>query len=122
MADALNAFFGAWSETSDADRHAAIQGAMAPEFLYADPRQQEPIEDLDALDAYVAQFAANAPGWTASVVSQDNVGAFTRALVRFGGKGPDGTEMEQMGQYFIRADASGRLSQLIGFVGTGAPE
>ena len=44
-----------------------------------------------------------------------------RAIVAFGGKGPDGQDMVQHGTYFATMDA-GRIKLLVGFVGLGAPE
>ena len=44
-----------------------------------------------------------------------------RATVAFGGMGPDGKEMIQLGQYFVETE-SGLISRMVGFVGTGVPD
>ena len=113
----LETFFGAWGETDAGPRAAAIADAMAPQFTYSDPRSGARITDLDALTDYVSQFSANAPGWTASVAASDAANGFTRALVAFGGMGPDGSEMIQHGTYFAELDGDGRIVTLAGFVG-----
>ena len=66
-------------------------------------------------------FSANAPGWAAKVVGTDTTGGMTRATVAFGGKGPDGKDMTQLGQYFVETDGD-RISRMVGFVGTGTQE
>ena len=95
---------------------------MASEFSYADPRAPEPITDLDGLVGYVGMFSANAPGWQAAVIKTDTTGAHARVAVRFGGPGPDGTEVVQHGQYFVRLSDAGLIELIIGFVGFGEPE
>ena len=118
MSDALKTFFDAWA-TGDGT---AIRSAIAPAFTYADPRSREGITEIDALIAYVAAFSANAPGWTATVVKSDTILDTTRATIRFGGTGPDGSAMVQLGQYVVQFNDAGQLTRLIGFVGTGDPE
>ena len=113
----LSQFFDAWSQTDAAARHAAIDGAMADRFAYSDPRSGGRLTALDALADYVGQFSANAPGWTAQVEASDTQNGFVRALIRFGGKGPDGSDMAQHGTYFADLDADGKITSLAGFVG-----
>ncbi len=122
MSDSLATFFGAWSTTDPAARQSAIESAMAPAFNYSDPRSNGRLTDTAALADYVGAFSANAPGWTATVAHADTRDGYVRALVAFGGKGPDGSEMIQHGQYFAELDSDGRIMMLAGFVGTGAPE
>ena len=121
MTDAIAAFFDAWGETEAAPRRAAIATAMAEGFTYIDPRAPDAITDLDGLSDYVGMFSANAPGWTAKVVKDDEKLGYVRATVAFGGMGPDGKEMVQHGQYFAQM-TEGKIATLVGFVGTGAPE
>ena len=64
-------------------------------------------------------FSANAPGWSAKVLSSTTTAGVTRATVAFGGKGPDGNEMVQLGQYFVETEGE-LISRMVGFVGTGA--
>lgn len=120
MSDQIDAFFGAWQIESRQERLKIIVDNVAPSFVYVDPRTPEPITSIDALCEYVGMFSANAPGWSAKVVISDTIAGLTRVTVAFGGKGPDGTEQLQLGQYFVESDGH-LISRMIGFVGTGAP-
>lgn len=122
MEKSLNAFFDAWSETDADKRHALIASAMSDTSVYSDPRSGARLSGLTAISDYVGMFSANAPGWTAKVVSFDDVNGLGRAIVAFGGQGPDGSNMVQHGTYFAQADNAGTLTLLAGFVGTGATE
>lgn len=122
MTDSIDTFFSAWSMAEDGLRAETIARAVAPGVTYADPRTEEPITGADALNAYVGAFSANAPGWRADVVRSDTIAGTARATVAFGGKGPDGAEMVQLGQYFVEFDDAGLITRMTGFVGTGAPE
>jgi len=117
---AIDTFFDAWGESDATTRAKMISEAVEEDVIYADPRSPDPMHGIDALSAYVGMFSANAPGWTARVVSSDTTATVTRATVAFGGKGPDGSDMVQHGQYFI--EGGDKLARIIGFVGTGAPE
>ncbi len=120
MSDALTTFFNAWSEQDARKRADMVSSATAPDATYSDPRSGERLSGHDAISDYVGMFSANAPGWTAKVVSTDEVNGYARTVVAFGGMGPDGTEMTQHGTYFSEADDTGKLSMIAGFVGTGA--
>lgn len=122
MSDALNTFFDAWG-TADADTRASkVADATTPDITYSDPRSGRRLEGQSAVADYVGMFSANAPGWTATVVSSDDVNGYARTIVAFGGLGPDGTRMTQHGTYFSESDAAGKLMMIAGFVGTGAVE
>jgi len=121
MATSVETFFSAWGTADSAERKALIESAVAVDISYADPRAPEPIAGVEALDEYVGMFSANAPGWTAVVVKTDTVNGMDRATVAFGGKGPDGSDKVQLGQYFVEF-AGEKIARLVGFVGTGAPE
>ncbi|MEL6958132.1 MAG: nuclear transport factor 2 family protein [Pseudomonadota bacterium] len=122
MSDALNTFFDAWGE-ADADKRASmIADSVAEGGLYSDPRSGARLDTHGAIAEYVGMFSANAPGWTAKVVKSDNVNGYVRAIVAFGGKGPDGNEMVQHGTYFADAGADGKLTLIAGFVGLGSIE
>lgn len=121
MTDAIDTFFNAWGMNSDADRAAAIASVYAAGGTYADPRSPEILTGADTIAGYVNMFSANAPGWTAKVVKSDEIAGVIRATVAFGGKGPDGSEIVQHGQYFADL-AAGKITRMVGFVGTGAPE
>ena len=114
MSDALDTFFGAWSETDAEARRALIDSAMAPQFSYIDPRTEGPITDLDRLDGYVAQFAASAPGWTATVDEVERTGADKVARVAFAGPDGQGGTMTQHGRYDVRINEEGRIAQISG--------
>ena len=118
MSDPISTFFEAW-QIADADaRLKKIASAVTADIKYDDPRTAETIIGIEALSDYVGMFNANAPGWSAKVVKSDTNGSVTRSTVAFGGKGPDGVEQVQLGQYF--AEEKGDLvSRLVGFVGTG---
>ena len=121
MPNAIEAFFSAWSMTDADERAAMIESAMKGSATYADPRSEGILEGVDAISNYVAAFSANAPGWTANVVKEDTTAAMVRATVAFGGMGPDGTQMEQLGQYFVVMEGD-KITSMTGFVGTGAPD
>jgi len=120
MAGVIERFFEAWSMTDEAERRDTISEVFESSGQYADPRSPDVLVGHDAIADYVAMFSANAPGWTARVVKSDRTAGLTRATVAFGGKGPDGSEMIQHGQYFAETNDE-RIERLIGFVGTGAP-
>ena len=117
MSDRVEAFFAAWSMPDPAARRAAIAGAMAASFSYADPRTPEPVTDVDALTDYVGMFIQAAPGATVEISKTDTLHGATRATITF--RMADG--MAQTGQYFIEHDALGQITRMVGFVGTGAP-
>jgi hypothetical protein len=73
---------------------------------------------MAALNNYVGMFSANAPGWSAKVIKTDMVAGVTRVTVAFGGKGSDGSEQVQLGQYFVEKNGD-LVSRMVGFVGTG---
>ena len=120
MTDHIDTFFGAWQIESQEERLEQISRSVASNIEYVDPRTPEPITGIEALSDYVGMFSANAPGWTAKVVVSDTIGGTTRATVAFSGKGPDGTEQTQLGQYFVEGDGE-LITRMIGFVGIGAP-
>lgn len=118
MTDAVSAFFDAWQlEAADA-RLAKITTAVTSTIQYDDPRTPSSINGVDALVEYVGMFSANAPGWSAKVVGTDTTAGVIRATVAFGGQGPDGKEMIQLGQYFVEMDGD-LIARMVGFVGTG---
>ena len=120
MSDAVTAFFDTWGLSDDDARAKAIAAVYSEDGTYADPRAQEPMVGPEAVAAYVNMFSANAPGWTAKVVTSDEIAGAVRATIAFGGLGPDGNEMVQLGQYFAET-SDGRITRMIGFVGTGEP-
>lgn len=119
MSDPISTFFDAWA-LSDADaRIDMIKSAVTSSVQYDDPRTPDTIKGIDALSEYVGMFSANAPGWSASVLKTDSTAGMSRSTVAFGGKGPDGNDMVQHGQYFVEMDGD-LISRMVGFVGTGA--
>lgn len=120
MSEKIHTFFGAWQLESREERLERITSAVAPGIVYVDPRTPEPITSISALSEYVGMFSANAPGWSAKVLVSDTIAGVTRATVAFSGKGSDGTEQTQLGQYFVEFDG-GLISKMVGFVGIGAP-
>lgn len=121
MSDAISTFFDAWSETDATARMDLISKACAPDATYSDPRSGGRLSGLDAVSDYVGMFSANAPGWIAKVVGDDDVNGYHRGIVAFGGTGPDGAEMVQHGTYFSDV-ADGKITAMAGFVGLGSVE
>lgn len=122
MTEPIDTFFSAWGMSDDTARRATIGEVFASEGRYADPRSDGVLVGAEAIAEYVSNFSANAPGWGARVVASSTTAGMVRATIAFGGKGPDGTDMVQHGQYFVRLDASCRIEEMTGFAGTGAPE
>lgn len=120
MTDQIDTFFGAWQLESREERLEIITNTVAPSIVYVDPRTPDAITSISALSEYVGMFSANAPGWSAKVVVSDTIAGMTRVTVAFSGKGSDGTEQTQLGQYFVESDG-GLISRMVGFVGIGAP-
>ena len=121
MSEALNTFFEAWNVTDAAEQSTKIAASCSPDVTYSDPRSGARLDGQTAVSDYVGMFSANAPGWTAHVVSSDDINGYARSIVAFGGMGPDGSEMVQHGTYFSDS-ADGKLTMMPGFVGTGAVE
>jgi len=121
MSDPIATFFDAWQLDSDDARLEKITSAVTANVQYSDPRTEKTLEGIDALSEYVGMFSAHAPGWTAKVVGSDQTAGMTRATVAFGGMGPDGKEMVQLGQYFVETEGD-LVSRMVGFVGTGTQE
>jgi len=118
MTDPISTFFDAWQQQAADERLERINKSVTDNVRYDDPRTSETVNGKDALNDYVGMFSANAPGWSAKVVGTDSTAGMTRATVAFGGKGPDGKDMIQHGQYFIETDGA-LISRMVGFVGTG---
>lgn len=118
MSDAISTFFDAWQIEEANDRLKKITNAVSKDIQYDDPRTQETIKGIAALSDYIGMFSANAPGWSAKVVSSDTTGSMTRTTVAFSGIGPDGVEKVQLGQYFLEKEGD-LISRMVGFVGTG---
>ncbi|MEM1145379.1 MAG: nuclear transport factor 2 family protein [Pseudomonadota bacterium] len=121
MSAPISTFFSAWqSESADA-RLELIASAVSKSVRYDDPRTGQTLIGIDRLNDYVGMFSQNAPGWSATVVHSDTIAGVTRVTVAFGGKGPDGQEMIQHGQYFVEMDGD-LIARMVGFVGNGVPE
>ena len=118
---AIERFFEAWGMEADADRLEAITESYTDNGSYADPRSGSVLAGPAEIAGYVNMFSANAPGWTAKVVATSETQGMIRATVAFGGMGPDGKEMVQHGQYFAKM-ADGKIAEMTGFAGMGAPE
>jgi len=121
MADPISVFFDAWRLEASDERLSQIARCVTEGIEYDDPRTPKTISGIAALSDYVGMFAANAPGWTASVIDADTTAGVTRATVAFAGKGPDGNQVTQIGQYFVEAEGD-LISRMVGFVGTGSGE
>ena len=118
MSDCATTFFDAWQVADTESRLAKITSAVTESVQYDDPRTPEILSGIGSLNDYVVMFSANAPGWSGKVIKSDTIASVTRVTVAFSGKGPDGTEQSQLGQYFVEQD-SNLISRMVGFVGTG---
>ena len=118
MTDCIESFFEAWEIEDDESRLAKITRAVTNNVQYDDPRTSETLKGIEALNHYMSMFSANAPGWSAKVVKSDTIAKITRVTVAFGGKGQDGVDQVQLGQYFVETEG-GLISRMVGFVGTG---
>ena len=121
MSDAISEFFAAWQLEDNSARLEQITRAVTETVQYDDPRTPQTLTGIAALNNYVGMFSANAPGWSAKVLTSSTTANMTRATVAFGGTGPDGKEMVQYGQYFVEKDGE-LISRMVGFVGMGLPE
>lgn len=121
MSDPISTFFDAWKLQSAAERLDKISSVVTTNIQYDDPRTPETLRGIEALCDYVGMFSANAPGWSANVIGSDTTAGVTRATIAFGGAGPDGKQMVQLGQYYVETDGD-LISRMVGFVGTGAQE
>lgn len=117
MQTVIERFFAAWSHEDAGSRTATIRGALSETATYSDPRSDGRLIGVEAISEYVGQFSANAPGWSAVVDSVDEVNGYAKAIVSFGGPGPDGEHMAQLGTYFAEVDETGAITALAGFVG-----
>ena len=121
MTDPTSTFFEAWQLEDNAERLAKVSSAVAANIHYADPRTPNAITSIESLNQYLGMFSANAPGWGAKVVASSETHGVTRATVAFGGPGPDGETITQLGQYFVEKDG-GLICRMVGFAGMGEPE
>ena len=118
MPESIVTFFDAWQLEVAEARFEKIVSVVTADIEYHDPRTPETVKGSDALSNYVGMFSEHAPGWTAKVLKSDTVAGMTRATVAFGGVGPDGKEMVQLGQYFVEMKGD-LIARMVGFVGTG---
>jgi len=121
MLDPISHFFDAWQLESPDARLEKITSAVTQNIQYDDPRTPQTVKGIDALSEYVGMFSANAPGWVAKVIGSNTTAGMTRTTVAFSGMGPNGTEMVQLGQYFVETEGD-LISRMVGFVGTGEQE
>lgn len=115
MTDSVSQFFAAWAEPDEAARDRQILGALGATILYAYPRTTAPLTHAQDVAAYVGQFTKSAPGWPVEAVHLTRTLDFVRATVRFGSG-----DQTQWGQYTADLDPAGKITRLVGFVGTGA--
>ena len=118
MTDLISTFFGTWELIDDQQRSDKIRAIVTDTVEYSDPKVPNTLIGPDALSNYVGMFSANAPGWTAKVKKSDTTAGYTRVTVAFGGMGPDGKAMVQLGQYFVEYEGE-LIARMVGFVGIG---
>lgn len=118
MSDPISTFFDAWALEDANARLDKIKSSVAETIQYDDPRTPDTLNGIAALSEYVGMFSENAPGWSANVLKTDTTAGMSRTTIAFGGKGPDGNDMVQHGQYFVETDGN-LITRMVGFVGTG---
>ena len=121
MADSVSNFFDARAIQSADERRQVLVTAATDDIEYDDPRTPETVTGINALNDYTGMFTANAPGWSARVIGSGVTAGIARATVAFGGPGPDGKEVTQIGQHFVEMKGD-LISRMVGFVGTGPAE
>ncbi len=114
MTASVEAFFTAWGLADDAAREAQITDSLGASIFYADPRTEAPLTDAASVVGYVAGFSQMAPGMPVTVPHISTTLTFARATVQFG----EG-DRAQHGQYIADLDDDGKITRLVGFVGTG---
>ncbi len=117
MSGPLEMFFAAWGQTDPEERSRLVGEALDLDGTYADPMTPAPLVGPAPAIEYVAMFSENAPGATATVIDAQEQHGTTRATVEF--EMADGHK--QHGQYFVEFAEGGRISRMVGFVGTGDP-
>jgi hypothetical protein len=86
-------------------------------MTYIDPNVSAPITTRDGYLAYVTTFGEGMPGASAQVVAVSEHHDHMRATVDFC---KDGEPMMR-GQYYAEIEY-GKVTKLVGFMGTGEPE
>lgn len=121
MSEHVSVFFDSWQLADAEARKEKIAAILSADVRYDDPRTPQTLNGIDALNDYLGMFSANAPGWSARVLHSAVTAGVVRATVEFGGNGPDGNKMVQLGQYFVETE-NDLITRFVGFVGTGTPE
>ncbi len=112
----LNRFFSAWSETDAEARKAAVADCFAEDGVYADPHVPTPFTGVDAVSEMLGQFRSGMPDASVTVIEEpDSHNNFCRCFVSF----QNGETEFMRGQYFFQINADNKLSQVVGFAGTG---
>ncbi len=115
MSEHLNSIFSTWGIADADERMAALERAISDAFYYQDPNTPEPITSKEAYNAMLQAFSDNMPGGSAKVATSDGHHNHHRAIVDFM---KDGQPMMR-GQYYAETDDAGRITRLVGFIGTG---
>ncbi|MFK7889638.1 MAG: nuclear transport factor 2 family protein [Granulosicoccus sp.] len=121
MSEHVSAFFDCWQLADAEARREKVAAILSADVRYDDPRTPQTLNGIDALNDYLSMFSANAPGWSATVLHIAVTAGVIRATVEFGGSGPDGNRMVQLGQYFVEME-NDLITRFVGFAGTGTPE
>lgn len=117
MTTCIHSLFSAWGDPSPETRAAKTDAAIGPNFYYSDPNAPAPIRGRSAYLDYIAQFTAQMPGATATVVAVSRHHDHLRATVEFA---KDGQRLA-LGQYFADL-AEEKLLRVVGFTGMGEPD
>ena len=118
MPEAIKSIFAAWSESDPSARLELVKSNTTEPFYYVDPHCPEPFSGQEGFNTFLQMFTDNMPGATAEVVASDGHHGHHRAIIDFKKDG----ERFVRGQYLIDLTEDGKISRMIGFIGTGAPD
>ncbi|WP_299648602.1 nuclear transport factor 2 family protein [uncultured Tateyamaria sp.] len=110
----LQTVFDAWGEPDATARAALVTPALHPDFYYADPHAPHPYQGVPAFLEFLTVFTDRVPGAAVKVTGSSTHNTHTRVTLDLT---RDGAPMATV-QYFIDHDADGKLTRMVGFMGT----
>ncbi|WP_299201423.1 nuclear transport factor 2 family protein [uncultured Tateyamaria sp.] len=110
----LQPIFDAWGEPDAATRAALVTPALNENFYYADPHAPHPYQGVSAFLDFLTVFAERVPDAAAKIVATSRHNTHARVTLDLT---RDGAPMARV-QYFIDHDINGKLTRMVGFMGT----
>ncbi|WP_299591830.1 nuclear transport factor 2 family protein [uncultured Tateyamaria sp.] len=110
----LQPVFDTWGEPDAAARAALVTPALSDDFYYPDPHATHPCQGLPTFLDFLTMFTGRVPGAVAKVTGASSHNTHTRATLDLT---RDGARMARV-QYFIDHNADGKLTRMVGFMGT----